>query len=200
MSATTYKTQLGRLPFEIREDICRRLYNRQTAKTINAWLISQGFGPYNNTNFTNFKKTHYEKWLQEENRNALIRREAEENFRRFQAAGESPYEKLAYDYAAALADARSSASPENITKLAGAVSAIIGARTSQVRAEQEARKIEQKDVALKLEEKKFQLNFVEGFLKWFEDRKAIEIAAGSGSNSEKINRLGQLMFGDDWNQ
>ena len=38
----------------------------------------------------------------------------------------------------------------------------------------------------------------EAFLKWFADKRAREIVEGSGSNAEKIERLGQAMFGEDW--
>ena len=33
---------------------------------------------------------------------------------------------------------------------------------------------------------------------WAEDERAKAIAAGAASNDEKIQRLGQLMFGEDW--
>lgn len=50
-----------------------------------------------------------------------------------------------------------------------------------------------------LEREKFQRETAELFLKWSEDRRAQEIVgAGGVSQSEKIERLGQLMFGDEW--
>ena len=42
------------------------------------------------------------------------------------------------------------------------------------------------------------LGVVDGFLKWFKDHAAREIASGPADNSEKIEKLGQLMFGEDW--
>ena len=48
-----------------------------------------------------------------------------------------------------------------------------------------------------LDHKKFKRETLELFLKWFEDKRAAEIAAGSLSYSDKLTRLDQLMFPDD---
>ncbi|MHB8520718.1 MAG: hypothetical protein ACYDH9_08160 [Limisphaerales bacterium] len=53
---------------------------------------------------------------------------------------------------------------------------------------------------LALDQEKFQRETCALFLKWFADRQAKEIAAGTGTNSDKIERLGALMFGEDWKQ
>lgn len=58
--------------------------------------------------------------------------------------------------------------------------------------------VQLKEGALALEQQKFQRVTCELFLKWFEDKLARDIASGSSSNSEKINKLGELMFGEDW--
>lgn len=51
---------------------------------------------------------------------------------------------------------------------------------------------------LKLERQKFQRETCELFLKWAADSRAKEIAAGTASNADKIAKLGELMFGEDW--
>lgn len=52
---------------------------------------------------------------------------------------------------------------------------------------------------VELERQKFQRETAEMFLKWAADRRAQEIAAAGGlGQSEKIEKLGQLMFGEDW--
>lgn len=53
---------------------------------------------------------------------------------------------------------------------------------------------------LELERQKFRRTTCELFVKWAEDARAKEIASGSASNGEKIERLGQLMFGEDWGE
>jgi len=52
--------------------------------------------------------------------------------------------------------------------------------------------------ALDLSLKKFQRDTAEMFLKWFEDKRAKDHLNSSASNSDKIEQLGQLMFGEDW--
>ena len=51
---------------------------------------------------------------------------------------------------------------------------------------------------LKLQREKFQRETAELYLKWAADKKAREIASSPASNAEKIERLGQLMFGETW--
>jgi hypothetical protein len=51
---------------------------------------------------------------------------------------------------------------------------------------------------LELNRQKFQRDTCELFLKWFEDKRAKEVLSSSASNSDKIEQLGQLMFGEDW--
>ncbi len=51
---------------------------------------------------------------------------------------------------------------------------------------------------LMLDRKRFERESCELFLRWVEDRRAQEIAGSSGSNAEKIERLGQLMFGEEF--
>lgn len=51
---------------------------------------------------------------------------------------------------------------------------------------------------LNLQREKFQRETCEMFVKWAADKRATEIARSSSSNAEKIERLGQLMFGEGW--
>ena len=52
--------------------------------------------------------------------------------------------------------------------------------------------------ALALEQKKFQRQTCDLFLKWYESEQAKQVAAAPVSNGEKIEKLGKLMFGEDW--
>lgn len=51
---------------------------------------------------------------------------------------------------------------------------------------------------LALDVGRFQRDTCELFVKWFEDKRAQSVAAGSTSNADKIEALGQLMFKDTW--
>jgi hypothetical protein len=60
------------------------------------------------------------------------------------------------------------------------------------------RKLGQKDAELALDRQRFQRDTCSLFLQWSEDKRAREIAAGTGSQAEKIETLGRAMFGDTW--
>ena len=60
------------------------------------------------------------------------------------------------------------------------------------------RKVKVAEEALRLAEKKFRRDTCELFLKWYGDQAAKEIASGNLSHSDKIEKLGQTMFGEDW--
>jgi len=59
-------------------------------------------------------------------------------------------------------------------------------------------KVRQRDRELGLAEQRFQRETCELFLRWYNDQRASEVASSPASNSEKIERLGQLMFGEEW--
>lgn len=52
--------------------------------------------------------------------------------------------------------------------------------------------------ALELERAKFQRQTCDLFLKWRENARALAIADGPGTHDEKVEALGQAMFGDLW--
>ncbi len=54
--------------------------------------------------------------------------------------------------------------------------------------------------ALELEQQKFRRQTCELFLKWRDDDRARTIADGPGNAADKIEKLGQAMFGDLWNE
>lgn len=52
--------------------------------------------------------------------------------------------------------------------------------------------------SLKLDQARFRRETCELFLQWAADQRARDIAASPTSNAEKIQQLGALMFGEDW--
>ncbi len=78
-------------------------------------------------------------------------------------------------------------------------------RSARARGEIERAKLELREKAeqrlqekLGLERQRFQRETASLVLKHAEDARVKEISGGSGTNAEKIERLGQLMFGEDW--
>ena len=53
---------------------------------------------------------------------------------------------------------------------------------------------------LALERQKFQRETAELFIKWFEDKRAKDVLSGTTDNADKIEKLGELMFGEEWHK
>jgi hypothetical protein len=60
------------------------------------------------------------------------------------------------------------------------------------------RELNRQDESLALEKEKFKRETCEMVIKYAEDARAKEIVNSSATHSDKLNRLGQLMFPDDW--
>jgi hypothetical protein len=69
-------------------------------------------------------------------------------------------------------------------------------RTQQAGRDKEKVGIKQEE--LELARRKFQRDTAELFIEWSQNAEAKSIAASSGSHADKIERLGQLMFGEGW--
>ena len=65
-------------------------------------------------------------------------------------------------------------------------------------AQRDREKVVLKEQEIRLAEQKFRRETCELFLKWYEERQAQEIAGSAATHAEKIERLGQLMFGEGW--
>ena len=57
---------------------------------------------------------------------------------------------------------------------------------------------ELKKAKLDLDRQKYQRLTVKNFFDWYEDKTAREIATSNMSQADKIEKLGQAMFGEDW--
>lgn len=190
-SAALQKTPLARLPYELREQLCRRLRDRHPARAINAWLAAAGAGPYNAQNFTNFRKTHYKKWLAEQARLDAIRDRTDTIRRELDAGGYSVLDKAIYDLAQQISD-----SDLDPARAATAISALKTAVTAGERTRINSRRADLAAQALSIQRQKFEIQSCELFLKWFTDARAREIAQSQASNSEKIEALRKTYFAD----
>ena len=59
-------------------------------------------------------------------------------------------------------------------------------------------KLEAKREELALDKNRFRRETCELFVEWCVNEQAKAIATGTGDNSQKIEQLGRLMFGADW--
>lgn len=188
--------KVGRLPFELRQVINYMMRDGATASEMNAFLVSKKVkdAPFNGTNFTNWRKGGHQKWLKEQARYECIRERSEAIRRELAAGGFDTLDAAALEIAEKLTDAEI-----DPAKAAMAVSALKAAVNGSDRVRVAEKRASLAEQSLNLQQKKFQRDTCELFLKWHEDKQATEIAASTGINaSEKLEMLGKLMFKEDW--
>jgi Protein of unknown function (DUF3486) len=89
-------------------------------------------------------------------------------------------------------------SPDALVAIAGALGSLRTSEQNDIRLAQNEKRLKQKDAELALAREKFQRETCELFLKWHADKNANDLATADISNADKIERLGQLMFGETW--
>lgn len=194
MNATTSTSEprqrqgkIARLPYELREELCRRMRDGQSGKTLIAWLVDVApqLGRVNEQNLTNWRQGGYRDWVAGQARCDEIRKRAENIRRDLEAGGYSVLDQQIYELAGSLGDADPVAAARAIAALKLAV-------VAEKRASIAGRNADRAD-------KKFQRDTCDLFVKWAADRRATEVAADpSLSSDQKTEILGKIMFGEDW--
>lgn len=204
--------KIARLPLAIREELNRRLLENETAKKICAWVnalpeaiaVCDEFGeqPIDDKNISDWRKGGYADWLAR-----MERIEHTQELARFAAKLAAANKSSISEGAAAIASGRilelleaveEDLKPEDLAELINGVTALRAEDTKHGRLELGRARLKQLDEQLALEKAKFQRQTCELFMKWHEDRRAIAAVNGTGDNTEKIEKLGQLMFGESW--
>lgn len=109
-------------------------------------------------------------------------------------------ESTAQALVAELAQENPDISPEKLQEAGQAFFSALAVEQQDAIAWAAAQKIGIARQQLALDREKFQRETCALFLKWAEDQRAQAIAQGSAPNAQKIEQLGQLMFGEDWKQ
>jgi hypothetical protein len=239
MNEATGNGKVERLPWEIREEVCRRLRDNQPGSKIIAWLhslpevlqvLDEYFGeePISPQNLSNFRQGGYRRWLARQGKVDRTRELAQYAMEISKAGAGSiadgasqimagnilevmeALEGLRFEHPTSNAQhptsneereaaaARVAAAAEAIDGLALAVSRLRKGDHDAASLRLNREKLAQAEKALELEERKFRRTTCEMFLKWRDDRRATEIADGPGSTDEKVEALGQHIFGDLW--
>jgi hypothetical protein len=198
MNATpkTRRGKIAALPYELRETLCWRMRDGWTGPRLIKWLETAApeIGSVNDQNITNWRQGGYRDWMKQQDRLDSIRSRAEETRRQLEAGGFSILDKSIYDLAEKLTDA-----DMDPGKAAAAVAALKNAVTASERAATDKARAGLAVEALALERKKFARQTATLFLEWYADQRARQIAEGPAtSTDEKVDLLGQLMFGEDW--
>ena len=190
MSATSPNTPLTRLPFDIREELCARIRDRQSWRQLNAWLSSRKLGPYKPQNFSAFKqsKLHYQAWIAEQRKLDERRARAESIRREIAAEGFDMIDRTMLDLVDKLSD------PElNPIKAASTLASLKSAVTAATRTELDKRRVQIAQESAELDRDRFRFQVANQFLAWFEDKRAREIALSGAEKSIKVKQLIDLM-------
>lgn len=190
MSATSPKLPLTRLPFDIREELCARIRDRQSWHQLNAWLKTKSLGPYKPQNFSSFKKSklHYQRWLDEQRKLDERRARAESIRREIAAEGFDMIDRTMLDLVDKLSD------PDlNPIKAAATLASLKSAVTAATRTELDKRRVQIAQESADLDRERFRFQVANQFLSWFEDKRAREIALSGAEKSVKVQQLIDLM-------
>lgn len=187
-----YRSKIGRLPFALRDELCERLLDGATGAEVLAWINKHPAGrkaKLNAQNLSVWRATGYAEWLKARERSQHLRAYAETAQHIAAATGGDPTAVGARILAGKLLDMLEAADEETAKGLAKAVSQLRKGETDAGRLDLERRKADLAREALDLERAKFRRLTCEMFLKWHADRVAVDIAAGPGTNDDKIKAL-----------
>lgn len=206
--STARKGKIARCPLPIREEVNRRLLDGQTGPTILRWLNAQeavlrvldehfGEEPVTAQNLSEWRQGGYQEWLGRRDRVEATKDLANFAAKLGEAAGGSLADGSAAILGGKFLELLESADDEtDIGKITKAVVALRHADLEARKARQRERLLDQKERTVALAEKQFQVRSTELFLKFYEDRRAKEIAEGKGAKTVKMEKLRQLMFPD----
>jgi hypothetical protein len=203
------KGKIGRLPASLRNEVCRRMHDGETAGRIAAWLnglpevlkvLDLYFGeePVTVQNLSEWRKGGFQDWLSKQEEIDRIRELSAYALKLGEAAGGN-----ISDGSAAIAGGRLMGELEGLTgkDLANAIYALTALRSTDQEKEKIAIRretLKQRDQVITLAQKKFQRDTCALFLKWSKDKRAQDVVESRSNNAEKIESLGKLVFGEDW--
>lgn len=207
------KGKIGRLPFKLRQELNRRMRDGQPDAAILEWLngleearaaiAGSGYGGPGKTravvtpqNLSEYRGGRYQDWVAEEERVAGIQTLAELSLRMAEAAGGNVSESAVRITAGKLMQVLESATADDAERMAKALTGLSMAETAAARARIDRDRLDVQRDSLALDERKFQRQTAELFLRWYADKRAADIAEGKGEKEVKMDRLVQLMFGD----
>lgn len=194
-----YRSKIGRLPFAVRNELCEQIRDGATGAEITAWLNrhpsfkavrkATGCGELNAQNLTDWRTSGYQDWLKDQDKTDHLRKLAEFADAIAVKTGGDPSAVGSRIIAGRLLDILESAGEESVGEL---VKMFASLRTG----ENEAKKIvlakEKMSLdrqSLDLARDRFRRDTCELFLKWHQDQRAAEIAAGPGTHDQKIAAL-----------
>lgn len=201
MSATHRRSKIYKLGRRIREQVSERLVEGEDGGTILPWLNAQpevkakGW-TISPQNLSDYRDGGHADYLRETSRVEQTRALGDLAYRLAKAAGTTMSEGALAAATGRLLDAMESMEGGDLMKAVGTLSAARGQEIAAQTLKVKQSRLRQLEETLALERAKFQRNTAELFLKWYEDKRAAEIAEGKATKGAKLKDLVQLMFGD----
>lgn len=214
--------KIARLPLRIREELNQRLRDNQSGQEILPWvnglqetkeILDRHFygNAISDANLSEWRSGGFAEWLDDQTQVHKIERLSELSFRIAKAAGGDLSEGLLAIAAGKLQEALEAGTEMTVDdegepvmtgpaldKLVKAITDIRGMELDKQKLTLKREEVSQKGQALALETKKFQRTTAELFIKWVADEEAKNIATSDMSNDNKLEALGQHLFGDAW--
>jgi hypothetical protein len=206
---TAHTGKIGRCPPHIRDEVNRRLLDGEPAAKILPWLNSQEEvlrildayfreEPVTPQNLSEWRKGGYAAWLKRRERLAELKELSAYAAKLGEAAGGSVTDGTAAILGGRILEKIETALEEkDDATLAALVKPLVLLRGTDLearKARQRERLLDQKERQVALSEKQFEVRTAELFVRWAEDKRAIEIAASKDKTEVKVERLRQLMF------
>jgi hypothetical protein len=198
-----YRSKIGRLPWAIRNELCERIRDGATGAATLAWLNGlpetarmleeHGYSPINAQNLTDWRTSGYADWLAEQDKTERLRSLASLSQQIAAQTGGDPSAVGARILAGKLLDALESAQAEDQDALVKAFVSLRSAENDAARVALAADKQRLDEQKHALDRDKFRRTLCEEFLRLVESERAMSIANGKGSNSEKIQALLEFM-------
>jgi hypothetical protein len=210
MSDTADRTavgKIGRMPADIRREVCRRLADNETAQSIIEWIETEPIArAVLDEQFDGAKVLPQN--LSEWKRNPEFSRFVK---RREDVANAKVYSDFALDLAGASGSVSAGAvaiiggkilellensDPDTAKALIKDVTRLRAREQEDAKQALRKRVVEQNDRKIGLAEKQFQIRACELFVDWSEDKRAKEIVEGKDTRSVKVDQLRLALFGD----
>jgi hypothetical protein len=208
--------KIPRLPHALRAQLNQRLLNGEQSPTLLPWLnslpevqkiLAAEFNgePISGRNLSRWRLSGYQHWLARRDRLSHIKDLSAYAADIARAGGETLAQgaiNIASGQILELLETLESAGgkldSESAFNIARALNALRVTEQNNTKLDLEKNKLSIAQQQLMLQRQRFQRQTLELFLKWRADQRALEIADAPADNSAKIEKLGALIFGEDW--
>jgi hypothetical protein len=206
---STRKGKIASLPLAIRTELNRRLDDGQRGPQLLAWLNTDesvlrvldehwGEQPINAENLSQWRTGGYQDHVRRRERVENLKVLSEYALKLGAAAGGS-----IADGSAAIAGGRimtllEDAADDDVGNLVKSLYLIRAGDQEREKMGLRKKVLDQRDQVIELSRQKFRRETCELFVKWSADERAKKVVESRANNAEKIEQLGRVMFGDDW--